>query len=256
MKTFFSGAMAVLFLFGCREQPGIPIAEAAGVEKSMRATSPKSLEEGNRQQIRAPIEQRNTYLVGFHFVSGEMWQQSEAHYFVTELDEDVSQAVIFDGNHKNAHLIGVEYIVSQRIFASLPDEEKKLWHSHAYEVESGQLIAPNLSNQAEHDLMKKLGSTYGKTIYTWNPTSVETRVPLGIPQLMMGFTEDGQVDGRLLTKRDQRFGISADEKRLQRQDIKPPGVLPGADSWQEGSVPQLDLQEFTVPPWNWAVGGE
>jgi hypothetical protein len=30
---------------------------------------------------------------------------------------------------------GVEYIVSERLFLALPDEEKKLWHSHFYEVE-------------------------------------------------------------------------------------------------------------------------
>lgn len=29
---------------------------------------------------------------------------------------------------------GVEYIVSDRIFETLPKEEQKLWHSHAYEV--------------------------------------------------------------------------------------------------------------------------
>lgn len=29
---------------------------------------------------------------------------------------------------------GIEYIVSDRIFETLPTEEQKLWHSHAYEV--------------------------------------------------------------------------------------------------------------------------
>lgn len=29
---------------------------------------------------------------------------------------------------------GVEYIVSARIFDTLPPDEQKLWHSHAYEV--------------------------------------------------------------------------------------------------------------------------
>ena len=30
--------------------------------------------------------------------------------------------------------IGVEYIVSDRIFDTLPLDEQRLWHSHAYEV--------------------------------------------------------------------------------------------------------------------------
>lgn len=29
---------------------------------------------------------------------------------------------------------GVEYILSDRLFESLPQEEQKLWHSHAHEV--------------------------------------------------------------------------------------------------------------------------
>lgn len=29
---------------------------------------------------------------------------------------------------------GVEYIVSDKIFETLPPDEQKLWHSHAHEV--------------------------------------------------------------------------------------------------------------------------
>lgn len=29
---------------------------------------------------------------------------------------------------------GVEYVVTEKLFESLPDEEKQLWHSHFYEV--------------------------------------------------------------------------------------------------------------------------
>lgn len=34
---------------------------------------------------------------------------------------------------------GVEYIVSDKIFETLPSNEQKLWHSHAYEVFELQL---------------------------------------------------------------------------------------------------------------------
>lgn len=62
----------------------------------------------------------------------------EAHHYVTVLNEDVMQAVIYDGNTKNARLMGVEYIISERLFKTLPPEEK----SHQYEVKSGSLVAP------------------------------------------------------------------------------------------------------------------
>lgn len=29
---------------------------------------------------------------------------------------------------------GVEYIISRRLYEGLPDEEKRFWHSHVYEV--------------------------------------------------------------------------------------------------------------------------
>ena len=29
-----------------------------------------------------------------------------------------------------ARLIGVEYIISERLFKALPEEEKRFWHSH------------------------------------------------------------------------------------------------------------------------------
>jgi hypothetical protein len=44
------------------------------------------------------------------------------------------QCIIYDSADNNARLIGIEYIISRRLFESLPEEEKKLWHSHQYEV--------------------------------------------------------------------------------------------------------------------------
>jgi hypothetical protein len=44
------------------------------------------------------------------------------------------QCLIYDTDAADARLIGVEYVVAESVFASLPSEEKKLWHSHEYEV--------------------------------------------------------------------------------------------------------------------------
>lgn len=46
----------------------------------------------------------------------------------------ILQCVIYDTDESNARLIGVEYVIKEEIFATLPPEEKKLWHSHEYEV--------------------------------------------------------------------------------------------------------------------------
>jgi hypothetical protein len=84
------------------------------------------------------------YLDGFHFAADDMAEQFEAHHFCAALSEEMHQCAIYDGNGDDAKLVGIEYIISKRLFEQLPAEEKALWHSHHYEVKSGQLIMPSV----------------------------------------------------------------------------------------------------------------
>ena len=199
----------------------------------------RSLEAGAAAlQAKAPIEAINTYLDGFHFYSGHPQGQMEAHHYCTILGEEMFQCLIYDGNVRDAKLMGVEYIVSERLFTALPAQEKSLWHSHVHEVKSGQLIAPGIPEVAERELMKKLVGTYGKTWHTWH-TDRQKELPLGVPQLMMGFTADGQADARMVEARDQRFGVRSADKRADRSAILSPRVADGADGWTKGKAVQL-----------------
>lgn len=189
-------------------------------------------------QSRPPIDAINTYLDGFHFYNGDKNGQMEAHHYVTVLNDDLMQAVIYDGNTRNARLMGIEYIISEKLYRGLPAQEKTLWHSHRYEVKSGSLIAPGLPAPAEKALMTKIVNTYGKTWHTWHTDRDET-LPLGIPALMMGFTADGQLDPRLLADRDKRFDVNSQQIRKQRSDIIAQPVAPGADAWIKGDTIQL-----------------
>lgn len=119
-------------------------------------------------QARAPIEALNVYLDGFHFYNGHIELQMEAHHYCSILNEDVIQCVIYDGNRKDAKLMGVEYVIGESLFRQLPGSEKAMWHSHVHEVKSGQLVAPGIPQIAEHALMEKLIHTYGKTWHTWH----------------------------------------------------------------------------------------
>ncbi|MEE5120525.1 OBAP family protein [Pseudomonas alliivorans] len=189
-------------------------------------------------QSHPPLDALNTYLDAFHFYSGTIESQMEAHHYCSILNEEVIQCVIYDGNVKDAHLMGVEYIISAKLFDGLPTEEKAYWHSHSHEVTSGQLIAPGIPEPAEHALMNKLVNTYGKTWHTWH-TDKDKSLPLGVPQLMMGFTRDGQADSQMVKARDERMGRDSVAERESRKDIKPEPVLPGADAWMNGKVIQL-----------------
>jgi len=191
-------------------------------------------------QNKSPLKKINAYLDGFHFYNGNINSQMEAHHYVSQLNEEVHQAIIYDGNGEDAKIMGVEYIISGRMFETLDAEEKKLWHSHRHEVRSGSLIAPGLPEAAEHELMEKLVSTYGKTIHTWH-TDQQRDLPVGSPMIMMGFTKDGQLKEQLLADRDKRFNISTADKRKNRADIPEPKIIPGADAWEKGEIRQFTI---------------
>jgi Protein of unknown function (DUF1264) len=150
--------------------------------------------------------------------------------------------VIFDRNAAGARLIGIEYIVSEERFRSLPDDEKRLWHSHHYEVKSGLLVAPGIPELAERAYFSDLVSTYGKTFHTWQYDRDD--FPYGIPQLMMGLTEDGQADLDLVRACDSRLGVSTARRRQHRDDIPGPRVAAGANSWESGRTVQTRLAEL------------
>ncbi|WP_210464516.1 OBAP family protein [Rufibacter roseolus] len=229
---------AFLLLVSCGGNNTDSNVTAPGAEKNPKS---KVLEAGaDLLQKKSPISKINMYLDGFHFYNGNLQGQMEAHHYVTQVNEDLHQALMYDGNGPNAKLMGVEYIISERLFKKLPLEERKLWHSHSYEVKSGELIAPGIPDVAEHELMEKLVSTYGKVIHTWH-TDRDLELPLGSPMIMMGFTKDGQLKKELVADRDKRFGISTADKRKQRADIPMPQVVVGANAWEKGEVRQLQI---------------
>ena len=189
-------------------------------------------------QSKPPIEAINAYLDGFHFYNGHPDLQMEAHHYCSILNEDVIQCVIFDGNTKDAKIMGVEYIIDEKLFASLPIKEKSMWHSHGYEVSSGQLIAPGIPASAEHMLMERLAHTYGKTWHTWH-TDQDKALPVGVPQLMMGFTADGQANADMVEQRNRRLGVDSAKIKAQRANIRVPAADPHADGWRHGNVFQI-----------------
>src|SRR5215213_8586823 len=159
------GLTAALAGRAAAQPAGSPQGATSGEPRSTRS---RVLETGAAiLQSNAPLDAMSVYLNGFHFYADDMGRQVEAHHYCTHLAEDFHQCVIFDSNEKGARLIGVEYIVSERLFRGLPDDEKRLWHSHHYEVKSGALIAPGLPEIAEHAALAPIVSTYGKTFHTW-----------------------------------------------------------------------------------------
>jgi len=197
------------------------------------ATQSRDLEPGTGPiQAEGPLAAIDAHVCGLHFYSGDLSRQVIAHHYCSHVSKSVRQCVIYDSDKKHARLVGVEYVIASELFEALPAEEKKLWHSHVYEVKSGQLTAPGIPATAEMELMKGFVGTYGKTWYTW-PVDCSDEVPLGVPGLMMAFTADGQASPKLLADRDREYGISSEEKKRSRAGIVAPAIQPGADAWQK-----------------------
>jgi hypothetical protein len=226
-------------------QPSTP-EDIPGEDKHL-ASRLRGAAEGALQGF-APIRGIHQHVCGFHVYAHDFTRQVEAHHYCSHINEEMRQCIIYDSDKSNARLIGIEYIISRRLFEGLPADEKKFWHSHEHEVMSGMLVAPRVPEPAERLEMASLVDTYGKTIHTWQYDRGDT-LPLGPPQLMMALTEDGMLDPALVKKRDADYGISTEAKKKARQSsITPPTSLPeGCDPWKNGrKAPQLQAEEVDV----------
>ena len=95
-------------------------------------------------QSKVSFKAFDIYLVGFHPMKDSPHDQMEAHHYCHQINEDFAQCALFDGNTKDAKLNGIEYIISEKLFNTLPEQEKKYWHPHNGEILSGQLVAPDI----------------------------------------------------------------------------------------------------------------
>jgi hypothetical protein len=243
-----AGSAAALITCACGARAQQPAEQGAAIPGAEKSTKSKMLGMGaDLLQNNSPISAINMYLNGFHFYADDMGRQIEAHHYCTHVNEEFFQCVIYDGNKAESRLIGIEYIVSENIFKTLPEEEKPLWHSHRHETTAGELIMPGIPETVEHTAIASLVSTYGKTWHTWQ-IDRDSALPIGIPQLMMGFTADGQLKPEMIVSRDKELGISTADVKKAREDLanSAPQPQPGANGWQNGKARQLSLNNVEL----------
>jgi hypothetical protein len=200
----------------------VPVAaQAPGDPKTPKTAA---LEAGARLlQSNAPLQPFDVYMVGFHPLKEHPDMQMEAHHYCHQMSEDFAQCTLFDGNTREARLNGIEYIISEKLFDTLPEAERALWHPHNGEILSGQLVAPALPAVAEKALMRSKMNSYGKTWHVWNTGHqgmAGDKLPLGPPMLAWSFNRDGEILAPLLEKRDRAIGVRTDDKRKQRADLQ------------------------------------
>ncbi|KAK9423621.1 putative DUF1264 domain-containing protein [Seiridium unicorne] len=188
-----------------------------------------------------PVKQICAHLNAFHTYADEPGRHVEANHYCSHLTSDMRQCILYDGPGPDAKLIGIEYMVTPKLYAELPEDERKYWHSHVFEVKSGMLIMPGPTTPglqqaweaAETEEMKEVVHLYGKVFHLWQ-TDRGDKLPLGEPKLMTSFTGEGQFDfDKQVGDRDRRFGSDWKRKKALREDIEVPDIHPDADqAWK------------------------
>lgn len=190
-----------------------------------RTAMTRTLETGaNVAQDRAPVDQIGMYLNGFHVSKSDPTMQMEAHHYCNQANEDFAQCVLFDGNTAEARLMGIEYIISAKLYDTLPAGEKPYWHPHNYEVLSGQLRMPGLPGLAEQEALERKMNSYGKTWHTWMTGMHDGQtdpLPFGPPHLQWSFNRDGEAVPGMVAGRDERFDLHTADAREDRRRFLP-----------------------------------
>lgn len=192
----------------------------AGSEKTPKT---KVLESGAKAlQDMGPVNKLDIYLVGFHPMKKDPSHSMEAHHFCRQVNQDFAQCVLFDGNSADANMNGIEYIISENLFETLPAAERKFWHPHNYEILSGQLVMPGLPDLAEKEALAGKMNSYGKTWHLWNTGGQGVsgdKIPLGEPMLAWSYNADGEIPPAMERGLERRTGMNLAEKRKQRAEL-------------------------------------
>lgn len=222
-RKSLAAGLVTLIVAGCTGSGSTePAAEPPGSAESAKDAALEAAAAAVQRD--APTHALDVYLVGFHPLKEDPQHQLEAHHFCRQSNADFMQCALYDGNTGDANLNGIEYIISERLFETLPPAEKQYWHPHNGEILSGQLVAPGLPGAAEHELMKGKINSYGKTWHTWNTSrsaGAHASLPVGTPALAWSFNRFGEARPGLIEERDRRMNIDTDERRQARQDLVP-----------------------------------
>jgi Ni/Co efflux regulator RcnB len=197
MKSFKYALLAIaaataMVLSASAQQPNTSnVQQMPALQPGAAQEEPAS---STQAQERIPVEKLQIYVDGYHnykkganLPADKQHQMRVAHY-CQSLSPDLIQCAVYDGNGKSAHLIGLEHIVSDSVFQGLPAGEKKYWHPHDGEVDSGMLDLPGMPDAQKQSLLKMIRSTHGKTWHVWDPG--KDKVPMGQPSLMWAIAPD------------------------------------------------------------------
>lgn len=190
----------------------------AGLGLAQAVSSPaRAQHHGHAKVELPPVDNIHLHFCGFHIAKSNPKFQIATQHYCCAHGEELHQCVLYEKGTADAKLLGVEYIIPDKMYRELPEEEKKYWHPHTYEVLGGGLIAPGMTQTEEDAFMKALLPTWGKAFHVWpNPS---TKVPMGEPLLMWSLMGDGQANPEMEAARDREYHVSTAEIAARRQKL-------------------------------------
>ncbi|XP_038895654.1 oil body-associated protein 2B-like [Benincasa hispida] len=197
------------------EQPAPVAAKAEAPQPPGKAmTAMQQMVEKGAQMLQSlkPLKEMSQHVCTMALYSHDLTRQIQTHLYISRLNQDFLQAAVYDSDDSSARLIGIEYIVSDRIFDALSPEEQRLWHSHAHEVKSGLWVKPRFPEIMGRPELDEMAKTYGKFWCTWQLDRGD-KLPLGAPALMVSpqAEDPGRVKAELVGRRDEKYKISTKE---------------------------------------------
>lgn len=114
---------------------------------------------------------------GVHLMKDDPSISRIAYHFCKPVSADLNQCVLYDGTGPDARLIGVEYLVSDTVYRSMPDDEKALWHDHKFEVDTGLLKSLSQTGETEKKTLAHVRTMWGKVYHTWVDGTTYPRGP-------------------------------------------------------------------------------
>ncbi|CAN7013581.1 unnamed protein product [Brassica rapa subsp. trilocularis] len=213
-------------------------------------TTTAILEKGTTtMQSMKPIKQMSLHMCSFACYSHDPGRQIEVHIYDHRVNHDFLQCAVYDSSSSNVLVVtlsieafaldydlrfmmcfycikflGIEYIVSEKLFESVSPEEQKLWHSHDYKIQMALLVTPRIPELVAKPELKNLAKSNGKFWCTWQIDRGD-RLPLGVPSLMVSPQDVnlGRIKPKLVKKRDEEHGISTESLKPSREGICGPG---------------------------------
>jgi len=192
------------------------------------------------------ISDYKLHLVDIHWISGDLNKQYIAHHFCAFPYDGFMICELFNGDDQKARPVGIEYFITKPLFEKLPAEEKKLWHSHPYEILSGLFVVMDVTPEQEQIVLEYLMGTYGKVTDTWQ---FDQDMPTGAPQLGFALALDSQVNWDLADHMDKQLkvGTTHKERRAARIHMKVPEKAAGSDAYlHTKEAPQYTIETIEM----------